>query len=179
MTPLHPLISLSVLVWALPLVFLIHDGEEILAMSRWIRANRARLEQRNWIHKLLTRAADIPRPKFIVAVAFIFAIVVTVTLVSIPLLRQGRHLDMFTVAVTMLLLNAFTHIGYSLIVRGYTPGVATAVLVLLPYCYYTLHRLLISGQNGLVAGGHVIGFAVIALCVVIATAHIFSRIMVR
>jgi hypothetical protein len=179
MTALHPLIPLSVLVWAFPLVFLIHDGEEILAMPRWIQANRARLEQRNWIHQLLTRAADVPRPKLIVAAAFIFALVVAVTLASIPLLRQGRHLDMFTMALTMLLLNAFTHVGYSLIVRGYTPGVATAVLVLLPYCSYTLHRLSTSGRGGWVAGGHVIGFAVIALCVVIATAHIFARIVVR
>ena len=179
MTPLDPLVRLSALVWVLPIVFLIHDVEEILVMPRWIRINQARLAGRNWSYRLLMRTACVSRPKFVVAVAFIFALVVTVTLMSISSLHQGGHLDMFTVAVTMLLINAFTHISYSLIVRGYTPGVATAVFVLLPYCSYTLHLLAVSGQGSLAAGGHVIGLAAIALCVVVVAAHFFARIIVR
>jgi Protein of unknown function with HXXEE motif len=179
---LNGLVRLSTLVWCFPMAFLIHDAEEILAMPWWTRVNQARLARlaaSNRIYRLAARVLDISRARFVVGVAFVFTLVAAATLVSIRALGEGRHLDLFTMAVLTLLVNAFTHIGSSLILRSYTPGVATAVLVLLPYCKYTLHRLSVSGQAGSTAGGPVIAIAAAAMCVVVVAAHLFARRLVR
>jgi hypothetical protein len=120
---------------------------------------------------------DIPRSRLAAAVAFIFAIVVIVTLRTISALRAGENLRLFTIVVTMLLLNAFTHIVHALLTRRCPPGAATSVLVLLPYCAYTLHRLSLSGKGMATIDGHVLGLAAIALLATVAAAHLFARIV--
>src|SRR5437764_3395791 len=48
------------------------------------------------------------------------------------------------------LLHVFTHVVQPIIFRKYTPGVITAVLVVLPYSLYGFHRLF---NEELISGG--------------------------
>jgi hypothetical protein len=55
--------------------------------------------------------------------------------------------------VAIFFVNAFWHIGVALLLRTYTPGVATAALVTLPYGALVLRRVLIEAQASAVAVG--------------------------
>jgi len=50
-------------------------------------------------------------------------------------------LTLFTICLSILLLHIFTHVVQPIIFRKYTPGVITAVVVVLPYSLYGFHRL--------------------------------------
>ena len=50
-------------------------------------------------------------------------------------------MDLFTTGLAIFFVYVFGHVGQSLFFRAYTPGVITAVLVVLPYSLYGFHRL--------------------------------------
>ncbi|MCM3699347.1 HXXEE domain-containing protein [Paenibacillus macerans] len=55
--------------------------------------------------------------------------------------EKGRFF-MFLAFNTLFFLHVFTHLGQSLYLKRYTPGVVTAVLVVLPYTTYLFSRML-------------------------------------
>jgi hypothetical protein len=180
---LDQFVPFSALVWAFPIIFLIHDGEELLVLSRCKQVSQPRpapiIAERGWLYRPWTHLFDMPRSRFVAAAAFIFVLLVIVTLRTISALRAGDNPHLFTLAIVMLLINAFTHITHALLVRRCTPGVATSVPVLLPYCTYTLHRLSLLGSGVSTLDGRVLAVAAVALLVMLVTAHLFARLIVR
>jgi hypothetical protein len=128
------------LIWLFPVVFLIHDGEEVWWAEAWVRENAAKLEERlaglPVARPLLTWAKGNSRSRF----AFIVFCLAILTVVCAYQASQGEYL-LFAGAVAVLFGNVFTHLGQSIAFGGYTPGVVTAVLVALPYSAWTLHAL--------------------------------------
>ncbi len=137
LTHLDQAISLPVVIWAFPVVFLIHDLEEVFTAERFWAANRGRLPL---VTRFTTRI-EVTTRMFAVAVAILFVVVLAATFAASGTLRRGVAIDIFAIAVVLLLLNVFTHAGQSVLLRIYSPGVISAILVVLPYTLYTLHRL--------------------------------------
>ena len=54
----------------------------------------------------------------------------------------------FLVALAIFFLHVFTHVGQAILLRMYTPGVTTSVLLVLNYSLYTSYRLIGSGTVG-------------------------------
>ncbi|MBO8165181.1 MAG: HXXEE domain-containing protein [Brevibacillus sp.] len=68
-------ISIKQLIWLFPLVFLIHDGEEILTYSSWMREHRDELHALvgdSVVSPLFLAATNTTTRQFTVAVAVIF-----------------------------------------------------------------------------------------------------------
>ena len=132
LTALDDQLSLNLVIWAFPLAFLIHDLEEIVTMERFRREKRERFP------KFLRNVTAITTRQFILAVGVLFAL----TLLASDLATQSsRQMDLFTIGLAIFLVHVFGHVGQSLFLRTYTPGVITAVLVVLPYSLYGFHRL--------------------------------------
>ena len=110
----------------LPLIFLIHDGEEIVTMSAWVERNRHRLPDR-------IVALHGGRQQFSIGVLFVFLLVIAVSVVGERARSSRTALHIYLVGLSALFVNVWTHVGQSLVFRGYTPGIVTAVLVVLPY----------------------------------------------
>jgi len=69
----------------------------------------------------------------------VVAISVLAFIINYAANRGGRiALRMFVVFCLVLFLNAFWHIAAAVYLRGYAPGVVTAVLVVLPVCGWLL-----------------------------------------
>ena len=124
--PALPQDKLQRLMRLLPLIFLIHDGEEILTMSAWVK---------RYSHRMPRRVAALHggRRQFSVGVLVVFLLVVAVSVVGERARQSRTAFHVYLVGFSALFANVWTHLGQTLVFRGYTPGVVTAVLVVLPY----------------------------------------------
>ena len=132
LTALDRQLSLDLVIWVFPLAFLLHDLEEIVTMERFRREHQERFP------KFLRNIAAITTRQFTLAVGVLLALTL---LASYLATRSPRQMDLFTTGLAIFLVHVFGHIGQSLFFRTYTPGVITAVLVVLPYSLYGFHRL--------------------------------------
>lgn len=131
------------LIWLFPIIFAVHDFEEIIVVEKWIATNKQDLK-----NKLPKRAAHFFENNFAMK-THQFSIVVYVEFIIISCatllvylngfigLYKWLYLGLFAV----LFLHSFTHIGQAILLNRYTPGVLTSVLLLIPYgiwFYYVL-----------------------------------------
>ncbi|MGG1612200.1 MULTISPECIES: HXXEE domain-containing protein [Paenibacillus] len=133
-------ISLSSLVWLFLVVFVIHDMEEIIWVGPWAKRNRQKVVAAvpASLKRSLTQMLDITSGQFAVAVLLEFIVFVPFTLIAA---EQGRYF-IFLAFNTLFFLHVFTHVAQSLYLKMYTPGVVTAILIVLPYSLLLFNRLL-------------------------------------
>ena len=117
-------------------MFLLHDLEEIATVESWTRTHRDVFPEPIRAH-LPVSTAD-----FTVGVAIIFAIFLLASAVDAPRVRAGKAPRFSLVLIALLVLNAFTHVLQAIVMRGYTPGVVTSILLVIPYGWlvWTSHR---------------------------------------
>jgi uncharacterized protein with HXXEE motif len=140
--------SLAPVLWLLPLVFVLHDGEELLTMPEWIAAHRLDLEQlgqQSAVAARLVRSLATTTPEVAVGIGFLFLLVVTVTAGASAVQRPGFWLYAYAGMLGVLFLHVFTHLAQALFFGGYVPGLYGAVLAVLPGSLYIYRRLFQDG----------------------------------
>lgn len=142
------------LIALLPIVFILHDFEEIIMFKPWLEKNRAEIKARfPRLDQVLHRSHDhLSTSAFAVAVLHEFAIIAVVTTLS---MHFEAHQWWFG-AFAAFSLHLFVHIGQWLIFGRYVPFIITSILAL-PYCFYTFTQFarftdMTSGQLTLWAG---------------------------
>lgn len=139
---LNASVSLNGLIWLGLVMFIIHDLEEII----WIKAIRAKGKAPilKRIPKPLTsvfdRLLDTTSAQFAVAVLLEMLVLTVVTFAAA---EKSWYLG-YLAFMTIFFLHVFTHIGQTILLRMYTPGVVTALLLVLPFTSYTLYRIVTS-----------------------------------
>ena len=121
------------LAW-IPGLFLLHNLEEALAMQGFLDTGRFILPE------ALTRILSTPTyEQFLLALIPVTALpwAFLLLLHSERTAKLGRILLLLT--QTVLFLNVFSHLLGALIVGAYTPGLATALLINLPFSLYLVH----------------------------------------
>ena len=168
--------------WLFPLIFVVHDGEEILTAAGWVNAHQDLLAKVGRIHPAVRHAiAGLPATTSIMAAAvgFEFVLIVALT-IALGLWLRGRWqtrwpLYLYAGALAACLAHVVTHVGFSLITRMYTPGVVSAVLFV-PwvggYLYARLARATALGTREAVFST-LLGIA--CLLPMILMAHAFGR----
>ncbi|HBZ79845.1 MULTISPECIES: HXXEE domain-containing protein [Brevibacillus] len=139
--------ELTHLIWLLLVVFVFHDLEEIIMVESWLRVKREQIMQKvpRGLQKWLEPSLSMSTAQFAVAVACIFAVLSAAVVLAAATLPQGTYLPLFLVCLHVMFLHVFTHLGHTIALRTYTPGVATAVILVLPYSVYTYVRLFEAG----------------------------------
>ena len=115
------------LILLIPLVFLIHDLEEILTVDQF----------------------ELPVPIEISTLQFTLAFIllwIVVTWACIRTVNQKTFFGMnpvttFALIIAIFLVNGIGHIVQSIIFWKYVPGVITAVVLLIPFSLYSMKRL--------------------------------------
>jgi hypothetical protein len=110
-----------------PLVFLIHDVEEIVTMAPWLRAHRTQLPA------IVQPLTTVTTMQFALAVGILFVGVVLATAHGMSRARRGMKSIPFLLVAGALVANGATHVLQAIYFRGYVPGVVTAVLLVLNY----------------------------------------------
>jgi hypothetical protein len=126
-------------IWAGPVVFLLHDAEEILTVESWLRAHRTELPEQ------LQPFAAVTTGQFTLAVALLFVGFVAAAIHGVRQARHGRTSAPFMIIAGALVANGLTHLAQAAYFRSYTPGVVTALALVLPYGYALGARLLATG----------------------------------
>ena len=123
----------------LPVVFMVHDFEEIIAFKPWIEKNRAYLAKRFPLiaKKMLPRFEKLSTSAYTVAVAEEFIILSAITFFSI----YFEHYYWWFAAFMGFSIHLIVHIVQFIVIRRYVPVIVTSILAL-PYCIYTFCELI-------------------------------------
>lgn len=126
-----------ILIAAFPVVFLLHDFEEIIMFRPWLNKNRSELKKRypTFEHFLAKKQIyTLSTSAFAVAVLHEFLLVSAITCLS--LWYNDYH--WWFAAFSAYFLHLFVHVAQWLLWRKYVPVIITTFLTM-PYCFYTLH----------------------------------------
>jgi hypothetical protein len=150
--------------WLLPLIFIIHDGEELLTMPGWIASHQqelARLAAMSDVAAEIIRSLPTNRSQVAIAIGFILLLFVLVTTGASLSGMRGFWLYAYAGLLGVLFLHVFTHIAQAILVGGYAPGVIGAVVAIIPSALYLYKRLfeaqLLTLKSAVVSA--LIGFA--------------------
>ena len=156
--------SLARVLWLLPVVFIIHDGEELLTMPGWVVSHQReldRLARMNETAAEMVRSLPTTTSQVAVAIGFILLLFVAVTVGASISGRRGFWLYAYASLLGVLFLHVFTHIAQAVLVGGYAPGVIGAVVAIIPGALYLYKRLfeakLLTVKSAVVTA--LIGFA--------------------
>jgi len=142
LTVLDSRLSLDLVIWAFPVAFLIHDLEELVTTERFSRENRERFP------KLLRGLATISTAQFLIAMMVLLVLTVVAAYLAT---RPLRDMTVLTLTLSIFLVHVIGHIAFPVFFRRYTPGLITALVIVLPYSLYALYRLfsahLITGES--------------------------------
>jgi hypothetical protein len=114
-------------IWAGPVAFVIHDAEEIATIERWLEMHAAQLPP------IVQPLIGITTRRFAAAVVLLL---VGFTLAAAHGARRAhRHLPSipFLLVAGAFAANGATHLAQAAYFGGYTPGVLSAILIVLPY----------------------------------------------
>lgn len=112
---------------AAPGVFLVHDAEEIATVPSWLHAHRAALPAAVQAFAIVTTR------QFTIAVVVLFLGLLVATMHAVLRARAGVRSVPFLLLAGALVANGVTHLAQAVAIRGYTPGLITAVLFVIPY----------------------------------------------
>lgn len=159
--------------WLFPIVFMIHEFEEIIMTEVWFRQHEQTLLMR--FPRMGTRISAIYKglstSAFSVAVAEEFLLLSLVTWACVTF----QFYNFFTGVVIAYGLHLLVHIAQALIWRGYIPAVVTSVLTF-PYCIYAVGSL--AGQQ-LLDPFQVLIWSVIASVIVVVNLAMTHRLAHR
>jgi hypothetical protein len=121
-------VRLTTWIWLAPVVFLLHDAEELATIAPWLRAHAAQLPAILQLH-----TATVTTRGMATSVAVLLVALVLAAWHGARRARVGRRSWPFLVAAGALAGNALTHVGQAVYFRGYTPGLVTALILCAPY----------------------------------------------
>ena len=130
--------DLKILCFLLPVLFMIHDFEEIIFFKKWIKSNKPHLTRRfpNLALKLLPHLENLSTAAFCLAVAEEF---ILVSAVSLHAAYSENYLIWYGAFIGFSV-HLLIHIIQWVIYRRYIPCIVTSVLIL-PYSIYTFNKI--------------------------------------
>ncbi|MEV6504171.1 HXXEE domain-containing protein [Streptomyces prunicolor] len=122
----------------------VHDLEEVAAMPSWARGHVPGLRQRypRVPERVWRRLESIDGREFAAAVAVMGGVV---AIAAADGHRTGGRSGFYQAALNGFGLHALTHMAQAVAVRGYTPGVVTSPLVVVPFTLWARGRLRRAG----------------------------------
>ncbi|RJL25180.1 HXXEE domain-containing protein [Bailinhaonella thermotolerans] len=129
--------------WGLFAAWAVHDLEELVTMAGWSRRARPRLEERlPWVPAHVWDRLDVPQAHVNVAIG---GMAVIVAAASAAGARSGGRSGFYRAALAAFGWHAAGHLAQGALVRGYTPGLITAPLVVAPFSLWAHRRLRAAG----------------------------------
>jgi hypothetical protein len=128
------------LVLLLPVVFMLHDFEEIILFRRFLKKNGANIAATfPRLKAIIVRANTITVSAFTLVVAEEFLIISAISFSAV----YFSYYYVWIAAFMAFFLHFLIHIIQCLVFRRYTPGLVTS-LIFTPACIYVFKRLLIE-----------------------------------
>ena len=157
----------STIIWLLPIVFMIHDFEEIIFFKSWINRNKDYLLEKfpKVSKRFLHRLDNLSTSAFTLAVAEEFVLLSLITLGSVIFDNYVLWLAAFMGFFVHLLI----HLVQWIILKRYIPAIWTTFFALI-YCVYTLHIIITKNifQISEIVLWTIIGFGLVVMNLIFA-----------
>jgi len=129
----------SLIVWLLPIVFMIHDFEEIIFFKPWITKNKGYLTEKypKISKRFLPRMENLSTSAFALAVAEEFLLLSLITVGSVIFDSYFLWLAAFMGFFVHLLV----HLLQWIIMKRYIPAIGTTFFALI-YCFYAFYEII-------------------------------------
>jgi hypothetical protein len=123
------------LVWLFPIVFILHDFEELILFEPWLKHNAStiRVLAARRLPGFMARQIEVILAKTSPQFALPIALICLLTLISTLLWTELGLAGPFLLASSLYFLHGFMHIGQALLMRKYIPALLTSILVVVPY----------------------------------------------
>ena len=118
----------SVLVWLLPIVFMIHDFEEIIFFKPWVNRNKDYLTEKfpELSKRILFRFEGLSTSAFALAVAEEFILLSLITAGSV----LSGHYILWLAVFMGFFVHLWTHLGQWIMLKRYIPAIGTTFISL-------------------------------------------------
>ena len=166
------------IIWLLPIVFMIHDFEEIIFFKSWINKNKDYLTKKypKIAKRFLPCLGNLSTSAFALAVAEEFVLLSLITLCSVLFDNYLLWLAAFMGFFVHLLI----HLVQWIILKRYIPAIGTTFLALI-YCIYTFYEIITKHifQISEIVLWTIIGFGLVGVNIIFAhkLAEMFDKRM--
>lgn len=135
-------IEIQTALWLFVIFFMLHDFEEIITVENWSQKTNHLVENANNKLKLMIwKFWDINSHSFAKRDVLIFLVASSVVFLKVQFMDSNWIAVLFISFLCFVLLHNLVHIIQTIILKTYTPGLYTAVLLVTPYTVYLLNRL--------------------------------------
>ena len=157
------------------LAFIIHDGEEIAMEHKWLLAHGDALcEKHPKLRRMLNHLWQMNTKAFAIAVLEELILLVAIT---VYVIWGGPYaIELWTAVFIAFSIHLIVHIGQSIVVKSYVPGLLTSIL-LLPFSYLGMQSICNTFSSIQLLLWGVIGLIIIAAN--LAFAHWFGIKMTK
>jgi hypothetical protein len=137
--------------WLLVILFIFHDGEEVLFLSKWVEKNSATFDEieRRFpkLKKVLALLRNNSQKQFSISVLLLLLILVIIC-GSAALFQQAAWIqNVFLSSLVIFTAHLFVHVGQSFLMRKVVPGAITSVLVFVPAMFLWFHQLVVMNLS--------------------------------
>lgn len=122
-------INVYKILWLLPIIFLIHNIEEIAGFQKWVdhMVSNHRFAFLNQLYRI---------ENVIIAMVLLTSVVTIVIWIEYRQ-RSSLTFHLAYLCICLLLANGFTHVGQLFLYKkDYVPGLVSATLLVIPYASY-------------------------------------------
>jgi Protein of unknown function with HXXEE motif len=139
------------LIWLFPIVFILHDFEELLLFEPWLKKNASFILDRikNKVSAFLEGQLNTVLKKSTTQFALPISLIFILTCISSLLAAEYGKYSFFLIASSLFFLHGFMHIGQAIFLRRYVPAVITTVFIIIPYGVVLFWSLIVSGIIGI------------------------------
>ncbi|MER7499915.1 HXXEE domain-containing protein [Nonomuraea pusilla] len=158
----------SAVTWGLLAAWAVHDAEELATMAGWARRARPRLER--LFPRVPWQRLEVSQRQVTTAIALMGGVMAGASALGA---RTGGRSPVFQAALAGFGAHGVVHLAQAAVTRGYTPGVVTSPLVVIPFSLWAWRRLRESGVAAGAGGATAAGLA--ALPAVAAGVHVLAH----
>ncbi|MEU4512669.1 HXXEE domain-containing protein [Nonomuraea wenchangensis] len=159
--------------WGLLAAWVVHDAEELATMAGWLRSARPQLEE--WFPGVPWERLEMSQAHVNVAIGLMGGVVATAAARGAA---TGGRSPFFRTALLGFGAHGVMHLAQSALARGYTPGVATAPVVVIPYAVWAWRRLKAAGVTT-DGAGRVSAAGLAALPLTLGAVHGLAHLLTR
>jgi hypothetical protein len=144
-------IDLAKLIWLFPIVFILHDFEELLLFEPWLKKNGNDIlaRVRNKVPAFVERQLETIVQKTTIQFAFPICLIFILTCIASLLAAEFNQYTFFIAASGLFFLHGFMHLAQALLLRRYVPAIITSALVILPYGTLLFWKMFATGMINL------------------------------
>ncbi|MDX8365568.1 HXXEE domain-containing protein [Cytobacillus sp. IB215665] len=136
-------LELSNAIWLFVVIFMLHDFEEIITVEQWSNKYQHKVTGNNiWIKKKIRQFWNLNSNTFAKRDVIIFIMMCSITFIKIQFLHSSWSSILYLSFVVFVLIHNIAHVLQTLVLKAYTPGLYTAILLVTPYTIYLLGRML-------------------------------------